>query len=89
MLAAYTGIVAWLAVKAGRKREALARQGIDPKWAQQAEGFIRELLDPPADGAALDDMVVLPRAKKEAAKKLLYAAPGAAEQRAQRRATTF
>lgn len=71
--------------KAGRQRERMRRQGVDPKWVEQVKGYLSDLVYPPDSAADLDDMVVLPDAKRDVGRKLLYAAPGAAEARAKLR----
>lgn len=85
VLASYTAVIAGAGVRAGRAREAAARNGISPQWAKRCEDFLHAVVSPPQTEAELDDMVVLPDPVKEAAKKLLYEAPGAAERRADRR----
>lgn len=74
----------WVGAGIGRAREARERNGIDPQWARQVEAYIADLVMPPATLADLNDLVVMPDAKRDAGRKLLYAAPGTAAERAER-----
>jgi hypothetical protein len=86
VLASYTWLWFWLGKKSGKALEAAARKGVDPKWVEQVEHYIADLVHPPASAADLDDMVVMPEEKREIGKKLLFSAPGASARRTERRA---
>jgi hypothetical protein len=81
VLAAIILVSARVGVGIGRTREASKRQGIDPKWAAEAEAFLGELVAPPAPMAAAEDMVVLPAKMLETGKRLAFEAPEAAARR--------
>lgn len=81
VLAAVVLLSGWVGVRIGRAREGRERQGIDPRWAVAAEDFARQVVAPPASSADLDDLVVLPVGLRDQGRKLLYAAPGAAQRR--------
>ena len=85
MIAAYSYVMFWLGKRAGKTLEARRRQGISPEWANQVKTYLSRLLEPPADNADLDDMVVLPQRFKDDGRKLYAAAPGVAEERAKLR----
>lgn len=85
MIAAYSYVMFWLGKRAGKTLEARRRQGISPEWADKVKAYLSRLLEPPADTADLDDMVVLPQPLKDDARKLYATAPGVAEERARLR----
>ncbi len=81
VLAAIVLVSCWVGIRIGRVREARLRQGIDPKWADAVERFVRECLFRPADLADMDRMVIMPDKLRAQAQQLLYTAPGAQERR--------
>lgn len=85
MLLTYSYVMFWLGKRAGKTLEARRRQGISPEWANQVKAYLSRLLEPPADNADLDDMVVLPQRFKDDGRKLYAGAPGVAEERAKLR----
>lgn len=90
VLAAVVLVSGWVGVRIGRAREARERQGVDPGWADNCTDFVREVVMPPVVGvAAIEDIVVLPEKLRDQGRKLLYAAPGAADRRRERRRTGF
>lgn len=64
VLTAWTWLAIWAGTKLGRAREASERDGIDPRWASDAQELMRDLLAPPKDDAVAADFVVLPQALK-------------------------
>lgn len=79
--AAIVGAAVWIGYCIGRVREREARTGVDPKWVQRVETFLRALITPPDDLADVSEMTVLPEEKRKAATGLLHDAPGAPARR--------
>lgn len=85
VLGAVVLVSVWVGVGIGRARESQARAGVDPRWVAGVQAFLTDLVAPADSLAAVQDMAVLPKGKRDAATKLLYDAPGAAELRDRRR----
>lgn len=64
-------LACWVGIRIGRAREAVARQGIDPRWAADMQQLLKDLLTPPKSDAMAADFVVLPRPLKSRAQQLL------------------